>query len=68
MAVDFYNQVEDTPLPTKVSEDFEKLPIRNEMKVFYSVESGKFVKNEEVEIDDHTKNYIRAVVHQIKEM
>lgn len=68
MAVDFYNQVEETALPTKLKEDFEKLPIKSEMKVFYSVEAGKFVRNEEVEMDEHTKSYIRSVVNQIKEM
>ena len=66
LAADFYYQITDEELPPHIQKDYEDLPIRKEMKTFYSIENGDFIKNESTEVDENMKNYMKSILGQIK--
>ena len=47
---EFFQLTQDTPLPKEVKKDFDNLPISEGLKPFYSIESGRFVRNDDVPI------------------
>ena len=49
-----------------ILKDYNSLPIKESLKTYYSVESGKFVKNEELEITSDMREYFKALVLQLK--
>lgn len=48
---EFYLLTEEEPLPKKIEEDYKNLPIGQELKPFYSIINGDFVRNEDVPIN-----------------
>lgn len=48
---EFYILTNEEPLPENMQKDYDNLPIAKDIKPFYSIEGGKFVRNEEVPID-----------------
>lgn len=64
---DFYLLTETEPLPEKMEEDYKNLPLRENIKNFFSVDNGKFVRNTEVSImSDDMKKYFKAIIQQIE--
>lgn len=47
---EFYLLTENTELPESIKKDFDNLPIAQDMKSFYSIKNGNFVRNEDVPI------------------
>ena len=66
MYADFYTLTQKEPLPENILKDYNSLPIKESLKTYYSVESGKFVKNEELEITSDMREYFKALVLQLK--
>lgn len=66
MYTDFYILTQEKPLPENILEDYNSLPIRENIKTYYSVEGEKFVKNEKEEITSEMRDYFKAVITQLK--
>jgi len=64
--VDFYLLTQEEELPEKVLKDYDALPIKDSIKSRFSVENGKFVKNEETEVSEDMRNFFKAVIQQTK--
>lgn len=64
--VDFYLLTQEEELPEVIRKDYDSLPIKDSIKNHFSIKDGKFVRNEEVEIDQETKDYFKNIVTQIK--
>lgn len=47
---EFYQLTQDSDLPEEIKKDFDNLPIAQDLKPFYSIKGGKFVRNEDVPI------------------
>lgn len=67
ISVDFYILTQEDDLPENIMKDYEALPIKDTLKSYFSVKDGEFVRNEELVIDEETKNYFKAIIKQIKE-
>lgn len=48
---EFYLMTEEKPLPKKIEEDYKNLRINENMKPFYSIINGDFVRNEDTPIN-----------------
>lgn len=61
---EFYLMTNEAPLPENVKKDLDSLPIENDLKPYYSVHDGKFVRNEDTPINlqkDKLKDLYRAL-------
>lgn len=61
---EFYLLTENDPLPEKIERDFKNLPIGKDIKPFYSIKDGDFVRNEDVPISiqkDKLRNLYRSL-------
>lgn len=67
MAVDFYLLTQEEDLPEEVLNNYNSLPIKDSIKTYFSIENGEFVRNEDVILDDETKNYFKALIKQIRD-
>ena len=47
---EFFQLTQEEALPEEIKKDFDNLPIAEDLKPFYSIKSGKFVRNEDVPI------------------
>lgn len=63
---DFYLLTQEEELPEKILKDYDALPIKDSIKSVFSVEDGKFVKNEETEVSDDMRNFFKAIIQQTK--
>lgn len=56
---EFYMLTQEEELPKNIIKDYEALPVKEELKMFYSIENGNFVKNEDKEVSEQTKQYLK---------
>lgn len=63
---DFYLLTQEEDLPEDILKDYESLPIKNDIKSFYSVKDGDFVRNEDQEISNEMKNYFKEIIKQVQ--
>lgn len=64
--VEMYLLTNEEPLPENIQKDYDKLPIKESQKPFYSIENGKFVKNEDVPMTIEKEN-LKVIYRQLKE-
>lgn len=67
MFVDFFLLTQEEELPENIMKDYDALPIKENIKTYFSIKDGEFVRNEDLVLDDETKNYFKAIIKQIKE-
>jgi hypothetical protein len=65
---EFYILTQEEALPENIKKDYESLPIKDNIKNYFSIESGKFVKNQENGLTDNMRDYFKSVVEQVKKM
>ena len=63
---EFYLQTQTEDLPEKIQKDFENLPISKDIKPFYSIKDGEFIRNEDVPIDIE-KGKLKALYKTLQE-
>lgn len=61
---DFYLLTQDEELSKDIMNDYNSLPIKDNIKSYFSVENEKFVKNEKQEITPEMKNFFKEVIRQ----
>lgn len=64
---EFFTLTQEEELPEYIKKDFENLPISQDLKPFYSIKEGKFVRNEDVPIKierDKLKSLYQALKSQ----
>ena len=66
MYTEFFLLTQDEELPEEIQKDFDNLPIKDDIKTHFSIKDGKFVRNEEVQLDEETRNYFKSLIEQIK--
>jgi len=62
---DFYTLTQEEELPESILKDYENIPIRNSMKPFFSINAGKFVRNEDNEVTPEMRQYFKNVIKQV---
>ena len=67
-SVEFYLLIKDKDLPENIKQDYERLPIRATNKAYYSIEGGKFIENEKLEVTDEMRAYFKTSIEQYKKM
>jgi len=65
---EFYILTQEEELPENIKKDYASLPIKDNVKTYFSVEAGKFVKNQEEGLTDNMREYFKSVVTQVKQM
>lgn len=66
MFTDFYLLTQEEDLPENIRKDYDSLPIKDNIKTYFSIKDGEFVRNEDIEIDQQTKDYFKQIVAQIQ--
>jgi len=64
---EFFTLTQEQELPENIKNDFESLPIAEDLKAFFSIKAGKFVRNEDVPIKierEKLKNLYQALKNQ----
>lgn len=64
---EFFTLTQEQELPENIKNDFESLPIAEDLKAFFSIKAGKFVRNEDVPIKierEKLKNLYQALKTQ----
>lgn len=63
---DFYSLTNENPLPDKILKDYDALPIKDNIKTYYSIKDGNFVKNEKEEITEDMRDFFKKQVEYYK--
>jgi hypothetical protein len=66
--VDFYLLTEKDDLPENIMQDYEKLPIRDSIKTYYSIKDGNFVENEKLVVTEDMRVYFKTLIKEYKKM
>lgn len=66
--VDFYLLTQEEELPEQMLKDYDNVPavIKESIKPFFSVEGGKFVRNEKRKVTKEMKDYFLALTNEVK--
>lgn len=62
---EFFLLTQEEELPAEIKKDFDNLPIAQDLKPFYSIKEGKFVRNEDTPINID-KNKLKDLYQAIK--
>lgn len=66
MYTEFFLLTQEDELPENIQKDFDSLPIKDMIKTHFSIKDGEFVRNEDMKVDQETKDYFKAMIEQIK--
>ncbi len=61
----FFILTQEEDLPINIQKDYDNLPINQDMKPFYSIKDGKFIRNEDSSISVE-KEKLKFIYQQIK--
>lgn len=65
MFTEFFMLTQSEEISDKILKDYNQLPIKDTLKSFYSIEDGKFVRNEKVPINIE-KDKLRALYKSLQ--